>query len=81
MKGYFILTYSKINGHMISLDKTDIRYVFIDFNEFFYLIPINALPIRKDLSIKTGFRMNIDSDFSKYIYNYSFVHWLYSQCI
>lgn len=75
MKGYFILTYSRLNGKMISLNQTDIVYVAIDFNEFFYLLPIDVLPMRRDGSIKTGFRLDDNSDFLKYIHNYSFLYW------
>ena len=60
-KGYFIITYYRENLKYLLLPLTNkhVTYILVNFQEYkyFYLIPINKLPKRKDGSIKTGVRI------------------------
>ena len=81
-EGFFICIYDKLNNQscVTSLNANIVDYILVVFNDpFFYLIPINLIPIRKDLSIKTGLRLypkflsyneQRQDIFANYLYSY-----------
>jgi hypothetical protein len=77
-KGYFIITYYRENLKSLLLPLTNkyVDYILVNFEyKYFYLIPINKLPQRKDGSIKTGIR--IYPKFLDLIYEDIFNEYLY----
>ena len=60
-EGRFIIHYYRENlkSPLISLNDSIVNYILVIFPDYkyFYLIPLGALPLRDDLSIKTGGRV------------------------
>ena len=84
-KGYFIITYYRENlkSLLSSLTNKHGDYILVNFQEYkyFYLIPIDKLPKRKDGSIKTGIRIypkfldyrRCKDIFNEYLYKFEFL--------
>jgi hypothetical protein len=68
--GFFLITYNKKNNLSIPLKEKEVDFILVFFNNGFYLIPLEKIPISKNNYISRSFRLYTENlIFRNFFYN------------